>query len=58
VRLLGFFFLPAGGFLVLASVFLLGRKAQLPVFVLAGIAVELSGLVMVARSFLKSRDRS
>ena len=55
MRLLGFLFLLAGWFIVLAAVILLGSGAARAVFLLAGMGVEVIGLVIVFRSHLSLR---
>jgi hypothetical protein len=50
VRLLGFLLLLAGWGLVLAALALLAADAPRIAFVLAGIGVEIVGLVLVIRS--------
>ena len=50
MKLLGFFLLFAGWVLVIAAVVLLGQAAPRTIFVLAGLGVEIIGLVLVARS--------
>lgn len=50
MKLLGFFLLLAGWLLVIASVVMLGQGAQRTIFLLAGMAVEIVGFVLVARS--------
>ena len=52
MRLLGFFLLIAGWALVVAAVILLANSAPRTVFLLAGMAVEVVGFVLVARSHL------
>jgi hypothetical protein len=52
MRLLGFFLLIAGWALVVAAVMLLANSAPRAVFLLAGMAVEVIGFVLVARSHL------
>jgi hypothetical protein len=55
MKLLGFFLLLAGWTLVIASVVMLGQGAPRAIFVLAGMGVEVVGLVLVARSHLVVR---
>jgi hypothetical protein len=55
MRLLGFFLLIAGWLLVVAAVVLLSRAAPRAAFVVAGIAVEIVGFGLVARSHLLLR---
>jgi len=50
MKLLGFFLLLTGWILVIASVVMLGQGAPRTVFLLAGLAVEIVGFVLVARS--------
>jgi hypothetical protein len=52
MRLAGFLLLPMGWLLVLAAVILLNRPPVRAAFVIAGTAVELLGLVLLARSFI------
>ncbi len=52
MKLAGFLLLVAGGGLVLAAVALLASALQRTGFVLAGVAVEALGVVLVARSHL------
>ena len=52
MRLLGFFLLTAGWALVVAAVMLLANSTPRTVFLLAGMAVEVVGFVLVARSHL------
>ena len=52
MKLSGFLLLLAGGGIVLAAVALLTSSLSRTGFVLAGIAVEVLGLVLVARSYL------
>jgi hypothetical protein len=52
MKLSGFFMLVAGWFIVLASLPLLGSMKLLTIFVLAGLGVQLIGLVLVVRSHL------
>ena len=59
MKLAGFFLLLAGGGLVLAAVALLTSLLSRTGFALAGIAVEVLGLVLVARSHLAEQgDRA
>jgi hypothetical protein len=55
MKLAGFLLLPAGWVLVLAAIALLGAAGPRGAFLLAGIGVELLGLVLVARSHLTLR---
>ena len=50
MRFLGFLLLLAGWAITLAAVALLSAKASLGIFVVAGILVEVMGLVFVSRS--------
>jgi hypothetical protein len=52
MKLAGFFLLLAGGGLVLAAVSLLASSLPRTGFVLAGVAVEALGMVLVARAHL------
>jgi hypothetical protein len=52
MKLAGFLLLLAGWVLVLAAIALLGAAGPRGAFLLAGIGVELLGLVLVARSHL------
>jgi len=52
MKLAGFFLLLAGGGIALAAVALLTSSLQRTGFVLAGVAVEVLGLALVARSHL------
>jgi len=56
MRLLGFLLLLAGWVITLTAVVLLSGKAFLGVFVLAGVGVELMGLVFVSRSYSTARE--
>ncbi len=56
MKLAGFCMLVAGWFIVLASMPLLGSIKLLTVFVLAGLGVEVIGLVLVVRSYLVLED--
>ena len=55
MRVLGFLLLLAGWSIVLAAVILLAPGAARAVFLLAGIGVEVIGLVVVFRSHLYVR---
>jgi len=55
-RLVGFLLLLAGWGLVLAALGMLHSDGSRTAFVLAGVAVELLGLVLVGRAHLLSRD--
>lgn len=50
MKLAGFLLLLAGWGLVYAALRLLGPVAARPVFVLAGLAVEIVGVILVVRS--------
>jgi hypothetical protein len=52
MKLAGFLLLPAGWALVLAAIALLGAAGPRGAFLLAGVAVEVLGLVLAARSHL------
>ena len=52
MKIAGFFLLLAGGALVLTAVALLALSLPRTGFVLAGVGVEVIGLVLVARSHL------
>jgi hypothetical protein len=56
MRFLGFLLLVAGWFLVLASIVLLGTPGARGAFVVAGIAVEVLGLILVFRSHSIPRE--
>jgi hypothetical protein len=55
LRPAGFLLLVMGWLLVLSSIILLNRNGALAAFSLAGLAVEILGLVLVARSFIAPR---
>ena len=55
-RLVGFLLLLAGWGLVLAAIGMLASDAPRSAFVLAGVAVELLGLVLLGRAHLLSQD--
>jgi hypothetical protein len=55
MKLLGFFLLVTGWILVIAAVAMLKQGAPRTIFVVAGMAVEIVGLVLVARSHLVVR---
>lgn len=57
MKLPGFLLLLAGWGIVLAAVMLLRRVPQLGGFVLAGVGVELMGLILVFRSHLVPRGK-
>lgn len=52
MKFTGFLLLLTGWILVLAAIVLLPRQGSRAVFMLAGIAVELLGLVLVTRTYL------
>ncbi len=52
MKIAGFFLLLAGGLLVLTAVALLALSLRRTGFVLAGVSVEVIGIVLVARSHL------
>lgn len=52
MKLLGFFLLFAGWILVISALVMLGQAAPRTIFVLAGMGVEIVGLVLAARSHL------
>jgi hypothetical protein len=52
MKISGFFLLLAGGVLVLTAVALLALSLPRTGFVLAGVSVEVIGIVLVARSHL------
>jgi hypothetical protein len=58
MKLTGFLMLVAGWFIVLASMPLLGSMKLLTIFVLAGLGVEVVGLVLVVRSHLVLEDET
>lgn len=55
-RLIGFLLLPAGWGLVLAAIGMLHSDGPRAAFVLAGVAVELLGLILLARAHLLVRE--
>jgi putative exporter of polyketide antibiotics len=55
MRLTGFLFLLAGWLIVLAAVALLAARLPRAAFVLAGLGVEVLGLIFVVRSHLAVR---
>jgi hypothetical protein len=57
MKLFGLFLLVAGWFLVVAAIALL-RPAFIPAFAIAGLAVELLGLVLLARQHLVEAAKS
>ena len=56
MRLIGFLLLLAGWALVLAAIGMLKSDGPRTAFVLAGVAVELLGLVLLGRVHLLSQD--
>ncbi len=58
MKVAGFLMLAAGWFIVLASMPLLGSMKLLTMFVLAGVGVEVIGLVLVVRSHLVLEDET
>jgi hypothetical protein len=52
MKLAGFLLLPAGWSIVVAAVTILQAPVPRTAFVLAGIAVEVLGLILVVRSYL------
>ena len=56
MKVLGFLMLLAGWFLVLAAIVLFASPPLRAAFVLAGIAVEILGLVLAFRSHLIPRE--
>jgi len=58
MQVAGFILLLSGWLLVLSALVLLGAVAQQTIFVLAGIGVELLGLVLIARCHLVRRKSS
>jgi len=56
MKVAGFLLLLAGWVLVLASIALLGAAGPRSAFLLAGLGVELLGLVLVARSHLTPKE--
>ena len=56
MKVLGFLLLLAGWFLVLAAIVLFAAPSLRVAFVLAGIAVETLGLVLVFRAHLIPRE--
>jgi hypothetical protein len=57
MRLTGFLLLLAGWVIVLAALALLAPNGSQGAFILAGVAVEALGLVLVARSHIPRRER-
>lgn len=58
MKLAGFFMLVAGWLIVLTSMPLLGSMKLQTIFVLAGLGVEVIGLVLVVRSHLIVEDET
>jgi hypothetical protein len=56
MKVLGFLLLLAGWFLVLAAIVLFASPPLRAAFVLAGIAVEVLGLILAFRSHLNPRE--
>jgi sugar phosphate permease len=56
MKVVGFLMLPAGWFLVLAAIVLFAAPSLRAAFVLAGIAVEILGLILAFRSHLNPRE--
>lgn len=56
MRVAGFFMLFAGWILVLAALALLPSTGTRAIFLLAGLAVEVLGLVLAFRSHLRPED--
>jgi hypothetical protein len=56
MKAVGFLMLPAGWFLVLAAIVLFSAAPLRAAFVLAGVAVETLGLILVFRSHLIPRE--
>ncbi len=52
MKLLGFFLLLAGWMLVISALVMLRQATPRTIFVLAGVGVEIVGLVLAARSHL------
>ena len=57
LRLAGFFLLLSGWILMLAAIFLLSALPPRTAFAAAGFAVEVLGLVLVARSHIPKRKK-
>ncbi len=55
MKLAGFLLLPAGWLLALAAVILLPPAVARAAFIVAGLSVELLGLVLVVRAHLPER---
>jgi hypothetical protein len=58
MKLAGFLLLPSGWFLVLAAIILLPSAPAQTGFALAGMAVEILGLILVVRSHLMPHGAS
>ena len=56
MKAVGFLMLLAGWFLVLAAIVLFGSPTLRAAFVLAGVAVEVLGLILAFRSHLIPRE--
>jgi hypothetical protein len=55
MRLAGFLLLPAGWGLVIAALILLAASGPRAAFVLAGLGVEVLGLILLMRSYMPPR---
>lgn len=55
MRIAGYLLLPSGWGLVIAAVMLLARSGPRTAFVLAGLGVEVLGLVLLVRSHVPPR---
>ena len=59
MRLAGYLLLPAGWALVIAALILLAAPTSRTAFVLAGLGVEILGMILLVRSHVPAgRDRS
>ncbi len=56
MRPVGLLLLPAGWFIVLSAIIMLGTGTARGAFVLAGVGIQLVGLVLLVRSHLPSKD--
>ena len=56
MKVAGFLLLPTGGVLVLAAIALLPAAGPRGVFLLAGLGVEVLGLVLAARAHLTPKE--
>jgi hypothetical protein len=56
MKIAGFLLLPAGWILALAAVVLLAAPGPRAVFLLAGLGVEVLGLVMAARAHMTPKE--